>query len=178
MSSADQLFHEASAQLSEVLNTTQLATESIMDIVESHMDRQMEAHEIIQAARQGLATPEQLERLEGINTSLGDDLTTIMTTLSFQDLTGQRIKKVVEALDKIENTVVDLYISSGLIIKGRESDPQKDIGQLEQEAQQAVQSIKGSRDSSGSPFQGALKGPVHGVSQANIDELMAQLGMD
>ncbi len=168
----DQLFHEASAQLSEVLATTESATVSIMDIVERHLDMQMEAADIIAAARAGTATPDKFERLAEINTSLGDDLTNIMTTLSFQDLTGQRIKKVVGALHKIENTVVELYVSSGLILKGRENDPQKDIKVLEEEAQQAVKDFRECRGKS------ELKGPGGGISQNAIDDLMAQLGMD
>lgn len=168
----DQLFHEASAQLSEVLATTESATVSIMDIVERHLDMQMEAADIIAAARTGTATPDKFERLAEINTCLGDDLTNIMTTLSFQDLTGQRIKKVVGALHKIESTVVELYVSSGLILKGRENDPQKDIKVLEQEAQQAVKDFREFRGKS------ELKGPGGGISQNAIDDLMAQLGMD
>ena len=167
----DQLFHEASAQLAEVIASTQNATESIMDIVEVHMDFQAEAADIIAAVRAGNATPQQMERLAQINNTLGNDLTNIMTTLSFQDLTGQRIKKVVTALDKIENTVVELYVSSGLIIQGREKDPDKDIAVLEREAQEAVEAMKQQKNSE-------LKGPTSGSSQADIDGLLAQLGMD
>ena len=166
-----QLFHEASAQLAEVVAATQTATESIMDIVERHMDYQAESQGLIAAVRTGTATPEQLDRLEHMNTALGADLTNIMTALSFQDLTGQRIKKVVYALDKIESTVIELYVSSGLILEGRELDPQKDIAALEQEAQKAVENLKQGKSE--------LKGPsTDGVSQDNIDAMLAQLGMD
>lgn len=167
-----ELFHEASAQLAEVIESTKTATDSIMDIVELHMDYQAEASEIIAAVRKGEATPDQMDRLTAINTALGDDLTNIMTTLSFQDLTGQRIKKVVFALDKIESTVVDLYVSSGLIMQGREQDPEKTIEALEREAQDAMALMKKSNKPS------ELKGPSKDVSQANIDDLLAQLGMD
>ena len=167
----DALFHEASAQLSEVLSTTQAATESIMDIVESQLDNQAEAQGILDAAQRGTATAEQLQRAAEINAGLGDDLTTIMTSLSFQDLTGQRIQKVVAALKTIETTVVALYVASGLIINGREEDPHKDARLLEEEARAAAEHIKETRGSQ-------LKGPVNGVSQAQIDDLLAQLDMD
>lgn len=166
-----ELFHEASAQLAEVIESTKTATDSIMDIVELHMDLQAEASEIMTAMRKGEATPEHMDRLECINTTLGNDLTNIMTTLSFQDLTGQRIKKVVFALDKIESTVVDLYVSSGLIMQGREQDPEKALETLEREAHEAVALMKKNKPSE-------LKGPNKDVSQANIDDLLAQLGMD
>lgn len=166
-----QLFHEASAQLAEVIESTRTATDSIMDVVELHMDYQAEAQGIIEALRGGTATPEQIDRLAHINGALGDGLTNIMTTLSFQDLTGQRIKKVVYALDKIESTVVELYVSSGLIIEGREHSPHKTIEALEQEAQDAVANLKQNKKSE-------LKGPTNGVTQDNIDAMLAQLGMD
>lgn len=167
----DHLFHEASAQLHEVLNTTQAATESIMDVVEYHMNAQAETAVIIEALRQGTATQEQIDRLDAINETLGNNLTDIMTTLSFQDLTGQRIKKAVAALDSIERTVVELYVSSGLILKGREKDPLRDINELEEEARKTAREMNNARKSH-------LQGPVNDVSQSNVDELLAQLGME
>lgn len=167
----DQLFHEASAQLSEVLRATQNAAERILDIVEQHMESQIEARDIIDAARRGAATPEQFDRLTDINRTLGDDLAGILTALSFQDLTGQRIKKVVEALDKIERVVVEMYVSSGLIIEESEKSPQKGFEQLELEAREAAHNIRKGRGS-------ALKGPTTDATQGNIDELLAQLGVN
>lgn len=165
----DYLFHEASTQLSAVLAATEEATVQIMDVVEKHLDLQMESDTIISALKVGSASPEQVARLADINAALGADLTEIMTSLSFQDITGQRIKKVVTALTRIEATVLELYISSGLVIKGREADPSKNIDELQLEAQQAVQNLKDPH--------AALKGPQQGTSQANIDDLLAQLGM-
>lgn len=171
MSSAtDQLFHEASSQLSAVLTATEEATVQIMDVVEKHLDLQMESGTIISAVKAGTATPEQLSRLADINAGLGNDLTEIMTSLSFQDITGQRIKKVVSALTRIEATVLELYLSSGLIIKGREADPHKNIDELQLEAREAVEKLKDPH--------AALKGPQQGASQANIDDLLSQLGLD
>lgn len=166
-----ELFHEASSQLAEVIESTKTATDSIMDIVELHMDYQAEAGGIIEALRKGEATPEQIDRLAHVNNALSNDLTNIMTTLSFQDLTGQRIKKVVFALDKIESTVVELYVSSGLIMQAREKDPSKGLDTLEQEVQDVMANMKQNKSSE-------LKGPSAGASQANIDDLLAQLGMD
>ncbi|MEG2171698.1 MAG: protein phosphatase CheZ [Desulfovibrionaceae bacterium] len=166
----DDLFHEASTQLSAVLSATEEATVHIMDVVEKHLDMQEESESIISALKAGSATPEQLTRLAEINLALGTDLTEIMTSLSFQDITGQRIKKVVSALTRIEATVLELYLSSGLIIKGREANPRKNIDELHSEAQEAVQKLKVPRPD--------LKGPQQGTSQASIDDLLSQLGLD
>lgn len=167
----DALFQEASTQLTEVIATTQQATETIMDIVERHMDAQMNAADTLEALRQGTASPEAVDSLAEWNTSLGDDLTNLMTALSFQDLTGQRIKKVVEALGKIEETVVELYVFSGVVLQGNEVDPQKGVDQLEAEAHDAVEQVKAVRRST-------LKGPTNDASQAQIDSLLKQMGMD
>ena len=104
---------------------------------------------------------------------MGDDLTTLLTILSFQDITGQRIKKVVEALNKIEKSVVELYVSSGLIMEGAEKNPHKDVQTLQDEARKAVEDFRQNRRVSSE-----LKGPdANGFSQNAIDDMLAQLGM-
>jgi len=159
---ADRLFNEASRQLDEVLTTTQEATESIMDVVEVQIERQKEAAVLLEAIRAGAGVERALERMVQINTALGEGLVEILTTLGFQDLTGQRIKKIIEALRTIESTVVELYLSTGLLIRAREEAPEKDISQIEAETRQVVSE---------------LKGPQRGASQENVDDLLAQLGL-
>lgn len=96
-----------------------------------------------------------------------------MTALSFQDITGQRIKRVVAALNKIENSVVELYVASGLIMDGAEKNPDKDALALQSEARKAVEDFRQNRK-----VASTLKGPdKDSVSQGAIDDLLAQLGM-
>ena len=174
----DALFHEASAQLDEVLRDTEAAAMSIMEIVEKQLELQAESAELIAAAGEAPG----MERLAAINDELGSDLTTLLTTLSFQDITGQRIKKVVTALNGIERQVVDLYVASGLVMDGAEKDPAKDAQTLQDEARQAVADFRESRKQpeaggEGKPGGSELKGPdKNGVSQAAIDDMLAQLG--
>ena len=174
----DALFHEASAQLDEVLRDTEAAAMSIMEIVEKQLELQAESAELIAAAGEA---PDMV-RLAAINDELGSDLTTLLTTLSFQDITGQRIKKVVTALNGIERQVVDLYVASGLVMDGAEKDPAKDAQTLQDEARQAVADFRESRKQpeaggEGKPGGSELKGPdKNGVSQAAIDDMLAQLG--
>ncbi len=169
----DALFHEASDQLGEVLKTTETATMNIMEIVEKHLELQAESAKLLAAVRENTATPDQTARLVEINRQLGDDLTSLLTALSFQDITGQRIKRVVTALNKIEDSVVELYVSSGLIMDGAEKHPDKDAQALQSEAQKAVQDFRQNRK-----VTSTLKGPdKNGVSQSAIDDMLAQLGM-
>ncbi len=173
VSDTDALFHEASDQLGEVLKATETAAVNIMEIVEKHLDLQTESAALLEAVRSGTAADTQTARLAEINNQLGDDLTTLLTILSFQDITGQRIKKVVEALNKIEKSVVKLYVSSGLIMEGAVKNPHKDVQTLQDEARKAVEDFRQNRRVSSE-----LKGPdANGFSQNAIDDMLAQLGM-
>lgn len=170
----DALFHEASAQLDEVLKDTESAAMSIMAFVEKHMQLQAESAHLIWAAGGG----DKMSRLAAINSELGTDLANLLTTLSFQDITGQRIKKVVNALNGIERRVVDLYVASGLIMDGAEKDPAKDAETLHAEARQAVADFREGLQKPEAKAQASeLKGPdKNGMSQGAIDDMLAQLG--
>jgi chemotaxis protein CheZ len=161
---ADRLFHEASQQLDEILVTTEEATTEIMDVVEHHMELQNKAQDLLKGLRKTRKSNPAIHELIKINDELGDNLIRIMTSLSFQDLTGQRIKKIINALKKIEHVVFDLYMSTGLIIKAREEAPDKDIAQLEEEAHQKVSKLKGPS--------------ADAASQGEVDDLLSQLGLD
>lgn len=170
---ADKLFHEASSQLSAVLTQTEQATESIMEVLERHMETQSETAGLLAQLKPDNASAEALERLVSINEQLGDDLNTIMLTLSFQDLTGQRIKRAVSALKEIESTVVEMYLSTGLLIQAYEETPERGLDVIEEEARKKVSALR-DKDS---VLDSDLKGPSGGSSQGQIDDLLAQLGM-
>ena len=169
----DALFHEASAQLGEVLKATEDAAMSIIEIVERHLELQAESAAILERMCSGRATRPGKERLREINDLLGQDLTALLTALSFQDITGQRIKKVVGALNEMERRVVELYVSSGLVMEGTEKDPTRDAASLRDEAGRAVEDFRNSRRSAS-----ALKGPdANACSQNAIDDMLSQLGL-
>lgn len=168
---ADKLFHEASSQLSAVLTQTEQATESIMEILERHMETQGEAATILDRMTAEGASEAEVQRLVAINGQLGEDLNGMMLALSFQDLTGQRIKRAVTALKEIESTVVEMYLSTGLLIQAYEETPERGLDVIEEEARQKVSALRGVAEES------ELKGPDAGSSQSQIDDLLAQLGM-
>ncbi len=66
----DALFHEASAQLDEVLKDTEAAAMSIMEIVEKHLELQAESARILEDAAAGGG---DMARLAAINGVLGED---------------------------------------------------------------------------------------------------------
>lgn len=173
--SPEKLVHEASKQLDAVLATTEEATVRIMELVEKTLDSQDEVSALIGKIQGGSAQPDDVARLGELNAALGADLTSIMTALSFQDLTGQRIKKVVTALKQIEETVVEMYLSTGLLIKAREEKPEADLDAIQKQAEDVVADFK----TTGAVAASELKGPsASGISQSSIDDLLSQLGSD
>ena len=166
---ADKLFHDASEQLAAVLQQTEDVTNKIMSMVERQMEFQAESATILNKGS-ALRLPDYL-RLTEINTSLGEDLLTLMTAMSFQDLTGQRIKKAVAAIKQLESTVLELYVSSGLMLKAYEKEPLQNLDELEQQTKAVVaditQKVIGSE----------LKGPTDKASQGDIDALLAEFGL-
>lgn len=179
----DEMFAEASVQLHEALETTEKATMRIMDLVERQMDWQMETAGILAEVAKGTHTPEQLARLNEINAALGEDLTEILTSLSFQDVTGQRIKKAARTLKQIEASVVDMYLTSGLMIDGVEKNPNRSPEDLRDEAHKAMAAFRESSHAVVDALNSVeddhgLKGPSKaGCSQGAIDDMLAQLGM-
>ena len=168
-----ELFLEASSQLTEVLKATEAATMHIMEIVERNLDLQEQNVELLEKLRNGENTAVHINTLIKNNHTLGDDLTSLLTSLSFQDITGQRIKRVVSALEQIEASVVELYVSSGLMMEGAEKDPDKDVAKLQSEAKQAMKEFR-----KGHQVHSELKGPdSQGVSQNAIDDMLSQLGL-
>ncbi len=158
----DDLFNEASDQLDAIMRTTEKATQDIMDIVEKLQEMQFALSAIIKGFESGGVKKEQREELGKINSTLGEDLMNIMTTLSFQDLTGQRIKIIVETIKSVEKIVLDLYMTTGLKIKAREKAPEKTLEELDQVAETQMSE---------------LQGPTEGSDQGEVDDLLASLGL-
>ena len=163
------LFCEATEQLNEVMATTLEAAESIMAELERLQDLLQDTAENLQTIKK-TSDSEAVDILIDRVTVFEDSLTRIMTALSFQDLTGQRLKKVVTALGDIQNSIFDMYVSSGLMLKTREEMPEKDVEEIAAESKRRMDEIK---DGQGSE----LKGPSRNSNQADVDSLLADLGL-
>ena len=161
------LFSDATHQIEEIMQTTLEATNSIMESAEKLLAQQEEAGSIIASLTVDAKEELALAKLDELNSSLETSLTDIITSLSFQDLTGQRLKKVVAAITSIQETVFDLYVSTGLMMKTREEEPEKDITEIAEESRRKVAEIKNSE----------LKGPSSNANQADVDDLLASLGL-
>ena len=89
---------------------------------------------------------ETVAYLKGFGSRLDEDMTTILTTQSFQDLTGQTIKKVIKLVGEIEGELVKLVTTFG--------------SQEETSASSTTESSNAAET----------------VSQADVDDLLKNLG--
>ncbi len=158
----EELFEQASDQLDEVLQSTQVAAEKIIEIVENLQELQTSVASIVKGFESGGVTRKDREKLKDINDTLGNDLSGIMISLTFQDLTGQRIKIIIESLQKIEGIVKEMIVSTGLMIQTKENEPSLDFEEIELEVKEKTVE---------------LHGPKKGTNQGDVDDLLAQFDL-
>lgn len=127
-SSASQL-PKASDALTDLTRMTEEGTHKVMELTESLLKNQRQFRAGLEAIQIGLseAGMEQIgivAQAAGLMTLLADNQKTmmdIMTALSFQDLTGQRIKKVVGILDDVQSRLLELVVVFGAKVTANEA---------------------------------------------------------
>jgi chemotaxis protein CheZ len=128
---ADKEIPEASDQLDAIVQTTEQATGQIMDACE----RLEESHKWLKDKLQNSNPPIPADTWMGVEDAINEsqvNITNIYESCNFQDLTGQRINKIVEALREVERHVLRMVMVFGLQHKDVEADKRK---VLEEEAQ-------------------------------------------
>ncbi|SHN70297.1 protein phosphatase CheZ [Desulfovibrio litoralis] len=168
---AGKLFLEANKQLDDIMTTTLEATENIMEKTELLFEHQEEIKQLLVELESAEGVKSQLQRINELNEENSQVYTAILEALSFQDLTGQRLKKVIDALGKISTIVFELYISSGLMLKNEVNHQEKNFEVLSKESKNTANALLEGSNSE-------LKGPSKdGQSQNNVDDLLASLGL-
>ncbi len=140
----------AGKELEAIVSATEAATNDIM-----------EAAEIIESCAEKL--PEDVA--EGIS----DGITKIYEACSFQDITGQRISKVVSALQQVEDKVGTMLAALGEEVQ-RETADAKEKSKADAEARE---------ESEAEREQKLMNGPQaveEAPSQQDIDALFEQVG--
>lgn len=166
---ATAIFHEASRQLEEIMQSTLEAADSIMNNAEKVQENQAVVAELLPHIESGSLDPAGAAKIGELLRANMDAVNEIVISLSFQDLTGQRIKKVVSALSSIHQIVVETYVSAGLMLKKSEEAPDKDFEALAKESKEQALSA--------TVVDSELKGPSSdAASQQDVDDLLAQLG--
>jgi chemotaxis protein CheZ len=129
-------------QLDAIIEATETATNTIMEAVEKNDD-------IVAEIRNKVDDPEIIAMLDKINTNSGD----VFEACSFQDITGQRVNKVIKSI-----TYVEERVNSLIDVMGRES----------------IESTEVSTESEKTEDEKLLEGPQlagQGLSQDDIDSL-------
>lgn len=151
-------FHRATDELDAVVTDTEGATDSILEMAET-----------IDALATRLSKSPNLEEAEqGLVEEIREHTVHIFEACNFQDITGQRISKVVGLMHFIETrlaTMAEIWKSFGTLTSEFEPDE-------EEEETDVPQNHSFSRSASGVAMHGpVLAGDVDVVSQDDIDSL-------
>ena len=98
-------------RLQFVIDKTEEAANKTMGIVEKHL---LDMDELSAHIRKLDGPDDAVKYIKDFKNRLEDDLTEIITTQSFQDITGQTIKKVILLVGDIEKELVGLVAAFGL----------------------------------------------------------------
>lgn len=108
------VFAHTADKLEEIYSKTEDATFSVMNIVENQINNISDLKDIENINKSNLDI-----FLDNIN----DSMFSILTALSFQDIIGQQIKKVIIFIKNIEDMINRLYISQNMMLKSKEENP-------------------------------------------------------
>lgn len=104
----------------------------------------------------------------------GQHLTHILETLSFQDLSGQRIMRVVSMIGELQTQLISILVAANTKLQAHQNAGLKDVGgeaekMAQQEVDKALEKLAG-----GSPLKGP--GAETRLDQGAVNDLLAQLG--
>lgn len=105
-------------QLQMVIDKTEEAANKTMEIVEKYI---LKMDDLADHIRQIQGPEASVKFLKEFKNSLEDDLTEILTTQSFQDLTGQVLKKVINLVGDLEVELIRLITTFGLKIEEKKT---------------------------------------------------------
>ncbi len=146
------LLNESDSILDGIVKATEIATLKILDLLEN-MQREIGEIRSLVGSNGAMAT----EKLDGVEKSILN----VMTELSFQDLTGQQVKRVIQSLKKVEDIVFGVYVSSEILKRSKEQSPEKDIAEIRERMKGLVEEAKGKKTA---------------IDQGGVDSLLEQMG--
>lgn len=154
---------KATEHLSDLARLTEDGTHRVMALAESIQDNRTEVLKVLDELRSavGRAGPDAEARLARIKDLLGGDdkrLMDIMTALSFQDLVGQRINKIIAILDDVEHKLLEMVVVFGVKQDG------EDEAEASGRAEEMLKQLEASKTT-------ALK-------QDLVDDILAEFGFN
>lgn len=155
-------------QLEGVIESTEMAANRIMDNLEM-MERHMEeAKAVLAELRQKFThTLQGVEgRIETAQRRLDDCLALVgdsFEQMSFQDLTGQRIKRTIDLVNLMEERLRKTLLSFGIKITEKSKNPAISGDELENTVEKKLSDLSGPQRAGG------------GLNQADIDKLLSNM---
>jgi len=114
ISHASEKIPKASVQLSEITRVTEEATHEVMSQVEHLLDSQDSILQYLDGIEKGEDPGKTSAAIRDIVKDNKETLLDIMTGLSFQDLTGQKIKAIINLIEEVERRILHLIVTFGL----------------------------------------------------------------
>jgi chemotaxis protein CheZ len=166
---------ETADQLEGIIETTEQAANIIMDNLDRMNQLVSENKGIVTALKNGLVdglSPDPA-RVEDLSSALDvlaahngehlDLITDTFTQMSFQDLTGQRLQRIIKLVSEIEEKITKMVVSFGLKLAEREKNPQLSSEEIQKRVDEKAQLLAGPQKQGG------------GLDQAGIDDLLNSL---
>lgn len=102
---------DAVDKLNYVIDKTEEAANLTMGVVDKYLNGMERLKEVVRSVE---GPEDAVAYLERFGRELEEDMTTVLTTQSFQDLTGQTIKKVIRLVGQLELELVNLIATFGM----------------------------------------------------------------
>jgi len=176
---ATEYIPQATDQLEGIIDATENAANKIMDNLESLEKNISDLKQIVASFKNGkivisgqrkkvaqksidilMPVIENVESLLEYNSTLISDS---FAQMSFQDLTGQRIKRIIKVVIIMEEKIKNMAISFGIRIREKEKNPEISAEELERVVERKKTELSGPQ------------GKDIGLKQQAIDELLANL---
>jgi len=125
----------ATGQVSSILTDTEQAANNIMDLTEKVQEGQNRMAEKFNTVKSSLESIqreeakllEHFDELEKITMENDYGLTEIMTALSFQDLTGQKLQKLAGLQEDMEDNLLKILVNFGIKLRKEENPDDETI---------------------------------------------------
>jgi len=181
---ATKYIHEAADQLEGIIETTENAANKIMDNLDLLQEQTKKMEATIASLKSGklkvpgknmefievdvdakmleTITPllDYIETVEHNNTALISD---IFVQMSFQDLTGQRIKKIMTLVQQMEEKLKKMVVSFGVKLSEKGKNPDISSEELQRVVNEKVFALAGPQKAG------------QGLDQSDIDNLLASI---
>jgi len=117
---------EATLELSGINDVTKEATDRVLLLTEKVLDGQerlSEKFDGIKAGAEADSDSGSFQEVEAILAENKEALISILAALSFQDMTGQRIRKIIGVVGEVQKRILEILLALGAKLEESEGDP-------------------------------------------------------